>query len=136
MADSTFDALEAAGMERRQAEAAAEQLRFAAGAARDRLATKANIDRLRTATKAGLANAVNRMLIARIAVTGCCSPPSGCSDRMDAPEHPTGSLIVALDVDGRGPALRLANRLGGRTGPGAPAIALRAGWGNPLRSAP
>lgn len=76
MADSTFDALEAAraleaaGMERRQAEAAAEQLRFAAGADRDQLATKADLDQLRTATQADLANAVNRMLIAQLAIAG------------------------------------------------------------------
>ena len=31
---------------------------------------------------------------------------------MDAPEDPGGRLIVALDVDGRGPALRLVDRLG------------------------
>lgn len=38
MAASTFDALDATGMERRQAEATAEQLRFAAGADRHQLA--------------------------------------------------------------------------------------------------
>ena len=87
MAANTFDALEAAraleaaGMDRQQAEATAEQLRFAAGADRDQLATKADLDQLRTATradldqlrtatKADLANAVNRMLIAQIAVAG------------------------------------------------------------------
>ena len=32
---------------------------------------------------------------------------------MDAPEDPSDRLIVALDVDGRGPALRLVDRLGG-----------------------
>ena len=31
---------------------------------------------------------------------------------MDAPEDPGARLIVALDVDGRGPALRLVDRLG------------------------
>ena len=98
MAASTFDALEAAralesaGMERRQAEAIAEQLRFAAGADRGRLATKGDLDRvhlatktdidqLRTATKAdfdqvraetkaALANAANRMLFAQLATAG------------------------------------------------------------------
>ena len=83
MAANTFDALEAAraleaaGMDRQQAEATAEQLRFAAGADRDQLATKADLDQLRTATKADLArletkieNAVNRMLIAQLAIAG------------------------------------------------------------------
>ena len=98
MVASTFDALEAvrtleaAGRERRQAEAIAEQLRFAAGAGRDRLATKgdldqvhtatkADIDQLRTATKAdfdqlraemkaAIANGVDRMLFAQLAVVG------------------------------------------------------------------
>ena len=94
MAANTFDALEAAraleaaGMERRQAEATAEQLRFAAGADRDQLATKGDLDQLRTGTKANLdrlsaaidqlraemtaalANAVNRMLVAQLAIAG------------------------------------------------------------------
>ena len=105
MAANTFDALEdaraleAAGMERRQAEAAAEPLRFAAGADRDRLAAKEDLDplrtaaktdivQLRTATKAGFvrvraganrlraemkaapANVVNRMLFAQRAIAG------------------------------------------------------------------
>ena len=54
MATSTFDtlaatrALEAAGVERKQAEAHAEQLRTAAGADLDQLATKADLERLAT----------------------------------------------------------------------------------------
>ena len=72
MAANTFDALEAAralesaGMERRQAEATAEQLRAAAGADRDELATKAEIARLETKIE----NAVNRMMIAQLVVAG------------------------------------------------------------------
>ena len=72
MASSAFDtleatrALEAAGMERRQAEATAEQLRAAAGADRDELATKAEIARLETKIE----NAVNRMMIAQLVVAG------------------------------------------------------------------
>lgn len=72
MASSAFDtleaarALEAAGMERRQAEATAEQLRAAAGADRDELATKAEIARLETKIE----NAVNRMMIAQLAIAG------------------------------------------------------------------
>ena len=55
---TTFDALaaardlEAAGFERRQAEALAESLRSAAGARHDALATKTDVDALRTAAKA------------------------------------------------------------------------------------
>ena len=76
MAANSFDALEAAraleaaGMERRQAEATAEQLRFAAGADRDKLATKRDLDQLRAETKAAVANAVDRMLFAQLAVAG------------------------------------------------------------------
>ena len=72
MASSAFDtleaarALEAAGMERRQAEATAEQLRAAAGADRDELATKAEIARLETK----IGNAANRMMIAQLAIAG------------------------------------------------------------------
>lgn len=76
MAANTFDALEAAralesaGMERRQAEATAEQLRAAAGADRDQLATKADLDQVRAEMKAAIANAVNRMMIAQLAIAG------------------------------------------------------------------
>lgn len=72
MASSAFDtleaarALEAAGMERRQAEATAGQLRAAAGADRDELATKAEIARLETKIE----NAGNRMMIAQLAIAG------------------------------------------------------------------
>ncbi len=72
MASSAFDtleatrALEAAGMERRQAEATAGQLRAAAGADRDELATKAEIARVETKIE----NAVNRMMIAQLAIAG------------------------------------------------------------------
>ena len=45
-------------------------VRDAVGYDRDQLATKADLEQLRIATKADLANAVNRMLIARIAVGG------------------------------------------------------------------
>ena len=61
MTASTFDALaatrdlEAAGIERRQAEAIAEGMREAAGADRDELATKADIDTLRRETLAHFA---------------------------------------------------------------------------------
>ena len=54
MATSTFDtlaatrALEAAGVDRKQAEAHAEQLRTAAGADLDQLVTKADLERLAT----------------------------------------------------------------------------------------
>lgn len=76
MAANTFDALEAAraleaaGMERRQAEATAEQLRFAAGADRDQLATKGDLGQLRVEMKAAIANGVNRMLFAQLATAG------------------------------------------------------------------
>ena len=98
MAANTLDALEAAralesaGMERRQAEAIAEQLRLAAGTDRGRLATKGDLDRVHTATKtdidqlrtvtkgdldqlraemkAAIANGVNRMLFAQLATAG------------------------------------------------------------------
>lgn len=72
MASDAFDtleatrALEAAGMERRQAEATAGQLRAAAGADRDELATKAEIARLETKIE----NAANRMMIAQLVVAG------------------------------------------------------------------
>ena len=72
MASSAFDtleatrALEAAGMERRQAEATAGQLRAAAGADRDELATKAEIARV----ERKIENAVNRMMIAQLAIAG------------------------------------------------------------------
>ena len=61
MTASTFDALtaardlEAAGIERRHAEAIAEGMREAAGADRTELATKGDIDALRRETKADLA---------------------------------------------------------------------------------
>ena len=61
MTASTFDALaatrdlEAAGIERRQAEAIAEGMRQAAGADRAELATRGDIDALRRETKADLA---------------------------------------------------------------------------------
>ena len=86
---------EAAGMDRAQAEAVAVQLHAAAGAGRDDLATKADLahfatkadlahfatkeDLVRFATKADLAhfatkedvaNAVNRMLLAQLAIAG------------------------------------------------------------------
>ena len=76
MAASTFDALgaaralESAGMERRQAEATTEQLRFAAAAGRGRLATKAAVDQVRAEMKAAIANGVDRMLFAQLAIAG------------------------------------------------------------------
>ena len=62
------DAFEAAGMDRAQAEAVAEQLRAAAGAGRDDLATKADLAHF--ATREDVANAVDRMLIAQLAIAG------------------------------------------------------------------
>ena len=67
MTASTFDALsaaralEAAGVERRQAEAHAEALRQAATADRDELATKADLDNLRSELRADLAGLEGRM---------------------------------------------------------------------------
>ena len=60
MSASTFNPLatardlEAAGVERRQAEAIAEGIRQAAGADRDDLATKGDLDALRKETKSDL----------------------------------------------------------------------------------
>ena len=60
MSASTFNPLatardlEAAGVERRQAEAIAEGMRQAAGADRDDLATKGDLDALRKETKSDL----------------------------------------------------------------------------------
>lgn len=74
MSACTFDALtaarafEAAGMDRAQAEAVAEQLRAAAGAGRDDPVTKADLAHF--ATKKDVASAVNRMLIAQLAIAG------------------------------------------------------------------
>lgn len=45
-------------------------VRDAVGYDRDQPATKADLEQLRITTKADLANAVNRMLIAQIAVGG------------------------------------------------------------------
>lgn len=70
-----------AGFDEDQAEAAVSMVRDAIGSDRDqlatkadleqlRIATKADLEQLRIATKADLANAVNRMLIAQIAVGG------------------------------------------------------------------
>ena len=59
-----------AGFDEDQAEAAVSMVRDAVGHDRDQLATKADLEQLRIATKADLANAVNRMLIAQIAVGG------------------------------------------------------------------
>ena len=67
MTASTFDALsaaralEAAGVERRQAEAHAEALRQAATADRDELATKAHLDNLRSELRADLTGLEGRM---------------------------------------------------------------------------
>lgn len=67
MTASTFDALsaaralEAAGVERRQAEAHAEALRQAATADRDELATKADLGNLRSELRADLAGHEGRM---------------------------------------------------------------------------
>ena len=67
MTASTFDALsaaralEAAGVERRQAEAHAEALRQTATADRDKLATKADLGNLRSELRAGLAGLEGRM---------------------------------------------------------------------------
>ena len=67
MTASTFNplaaarALEAAGVDRRQAEAHAEALREAATADRNELATKADLAALRAATKADLAGLEARM---------------------------------------------------------------------------
>ena len=64
MSTATFDtlttarALEAAGVERRQAEAHAEALRRAVSADRDELATKADLAELRAATRADLYRAL------------------------------------------------------------------------------
>ena len=64
MTASTFDALgatrdlEAAGIERRQAEAIAEGMRRAAGADHAELATKADLAELRAATRADLYRAL------------------------------------------------------------------------------
>ena len=64
-----------AGFDEDQAEAAVSMVRDAVGHDRDQLATKAGLARLETrlahfATKEDLANAINRMLIAQIAVGG------------------------------------------------------------------
>ena len=59
-----------AGFDEDQAEAAVSMVRDAVGHDRNQLATKADLEQLRIATKADLANAVNRMLIAQIAVGG------------------------------------------------------------------
>lgn len=64
-----------AGFDEDQAEAAVSMVRDAVGHDRNQLATKADLARLETrlahfATKEDLANAVNRMLIAQIAVGG------------------------------------------------------------------
>ena len=67
MTASTFNplaaarALEAAGIERRQAEAHAEALRQAATADRDEFATKADLDSLRSELRADLAGLEGRM---------------------------------------------------------------------------
>ena len=67
MTASTFNplaaarALEAAGIERRQAEAHAEALRQAATADRDELATKAGLDNLRSELRTDLAGLEGRM---------------------------------------------------------------------------
>ncbi len=67
MTASTFNplaaarALEAAGIERRQAEAHAEALRQAATADRDEFATKADLDNLRSELRADLAGLEGRM---------------------------------------------------------------------------
>ena len=64
MGTATFDTLttarelEAAGVERRQAEAHAEALRRAVSADRDELATKADLAELRAATRADLYRAL------------------------------------------------------------------------------
>ena len=64
MSTATFDTLttarelEAAGVERRQAEAHAEVLRRAVSADRDELATKADLAELRAATRADLYRAL------------------------------------------------------------------------------
>ena len=55
-----------AGFDEDQAEAAVTMVRDAIGSDRDQLATKADIAEIRTA----LANAVNRMLLAQIAIAG------------------------------------------------------------------
>ena len=59
-----------AGFDEDQAEATVSMVRDAVGYDRDQLATKADLEQLRITTKADLANAVNRMLIAQIAVGG------------------------------------------------------------------
>ena len=67
MTASTFNplaaarALEAAGIERRQAEAHAEALRQAATADRDEFATKADLNNLRSELRADLAGLEGRM---------------------------------------------------------------------------
>ena len=67
MTASTFNplaaarALEAAGVERGQAEAHAEALRQAATADRDEFATKADLDNLRSQLRADLASLEGRM---------------------------------------------------------------------------
>ena len=69
---TTFDTyaaakrLRGAGFDEDQAEAAVTMVRDAIGSDRDQLATKADIAEIRTA----LANAVNRMLLAQIAIAG------------------------------------------------------------------
>ena len=69
---TTFDTYAAAkrlrdaGFDEDQAEAAVTMVRDAIGSDRDQLATKADIAEIRTA----LANAVNRMLLAQIAIAG------------------------------------------------------------------
>lgn len=59
-----------AGFDEGQAEATVSMVRDAVGYDRDQPATKADLEQLRITTKADLANAVNRMLIAQIAVGG------------------------------------------------------------------
>ena len=74
MSVSAFDTLatvrdlEAAGVERRQAEAHAEALRQAIGADRGELATKADVADLRAATKADVADLKADMLKVAIGV--------------------------------------------------------------------
>ena len=80
MSTATFDTLttvrelEAAGVERRQAEAHAEALRRAVSADRDELATKADLAELRAATRADLYRALwiqaAALIGAQIAIAG------------------------------------------------------------------
>ena len=75
MPSSTFDALtaarklEAAGVERSQAEAIADQLRTAAGADLDQLATKGDLAELRLATKGDLAELRAELRMMRWAIS-------------------------------------------------------------------